>query len=229
MDDNQNRRHQMFVRVREFIQQRIADFSETGVVRQLFTDLKVTITEIEQLGSAQVTGIGQARLGTESRGEARAKLRDDLDAIYGVARTMGIESQFQRPTANNDKALLHAARSFATNALPLKAQFIAHEMPEDFLDELNADINALEVAIVAQGNAVGDHVAASAEIDAVIDRGVEIVRKLDPIMKNKYGTSASARAEWTSASHTERAPRRSAAAGGAASTPSTSTPPTSTP
>ena len=225
MDDNQNRRHSMFVRVREFIQQRIADFSETGVVRQLFTELKVTITEIEQLASAQVTGIGQARQGTESRGEARAKLRDDIDAMFGVARTMGIESQFQRPTANNDEALLHAARSFATNALPLKAQFIAHEMPEDFLDELNADINALAAAMVAQGNAVGDHVAASAAIDEVIDRGLEIVRKLDPIMKNKYASSASARAEWTSASHTERAPKRAPAAKGPTSTPPTSTPP----
>jgi hypothetical protein len=225
MDDNQNRRHQMFVRVREFIQQRIEDFSETGVVRQLFTELKVTITGIEQLASAQVTGIGQARQGTESRGETRAKLRDDIDAIYGVARTMGVESQFQRPTANNDEALLHAARSFATNALPLKAQFIAHEMPEDFLDELNADINALAAAIVDQGNAVGDHVAASAEIDEVIDRGLEIVRKLDPIMKNKYASSASARAEWTSASHTERAPKRAPAPKGPTSTPPTSTPP----
>src|SRR6266446_5248403 len=148
MDDNQNRRHQMFVRTREFIQQRIEDFSETGAVRQLFNDLKVTITLIEQLASAQVTGIGQARLGTETRGEARAELGDDLDAIFGVARTMGVESQFQRPTANNDDALLHAARSFATNALPLKAQFIAHEMPADFLDDLNADINGLEAAIV---------------------------------------------------------------------------------
>ena len=219
MDDNQNRRHQMFVRTREFIQQRIEDFSETGVVRQLFIELKVTITEVEQLASAQVTGIGQARLGTETRGEARAEVRDDIDAIFGVARTMGIESQFQRPTANNDEALLHAARSFATNALPLKAQFIAHEMPEDFLDELNADIVALEAAIVAQGNAVGDHVAASAAVDDAIDRGVEIVRKLDPIMKNKYASSASARAEWTSASHTERAPKRAPAPAGQTSTP----------
>jgi hypothetical protein len=212
----------MFVRVRGFLDQRIEDFSETGVVHQLFTEFKATITEVEQLASAQVTGIGQARLGTETRGETRAKLRDDLDAIFGVARAMGIESQFQRPTANNDEALVHAARSFATNALPLKAQFIAHEMPEDFLDELNADTLAFEAAIVAQGNAVGDHVAAGAAIDDAIDRGVEIVRKLDPIMKNKYASSASARAEWTSASHTERAPRRSTTT----PQPSPSTPPT---
>jgi hypothetical protein len=220
MDDTQNRRHSMFVRVREFIQQRIADFSETGVVRQLFTQLKVIITELEQLAAAQATGIGQARLGTENRAETRAALRDDIDAIYGVARTMGVESQFQRPTTNNDEALLQAARSFAVNALPLKAQFIAHEMPEDFLDDLNADIAAFEAAIVAQGNAVGDHVSASAAMDDLTDRGVETVRKLDPIMKNKYADSPGNLAEWLSASHTERAPKRpKTSAGGSTPTP----------
>jgi hypothetical protein len=216
MDDNHNRRHSMFVRVREFIQQRIADFAETGVVRQLFTQLKVIISEVEQLAADQASGIGLARLGTQTRGDARVALRDAIDAIYRVARTMGVESQFQRPTANNDEALLHAARSFATNALPLKAQFIAHEMPEDFLDDLNADINDLEAAIVAQGNAVGDHVSASAAIDDAIDRGVETVRKLDPIMKNKYASNPGILAEWMSASHTERAPKRA---------PATPTPP----
>lgn len=86
MDDNQNRRHQMFVRVREFIQQRVDDFSETGVARLLFTELKVTITEVEQLASTQVTGVGQARHGTQTRGEARAALQDDIEAIFRVGR-----------------------------------------------------------------------------------------------------------------------------------------------
>jgi hypothetical protein len=55
---------------------------------------------------------------------------------------------------------------------------------------------------------VGHHVAAGAAIDDAIDRGIEVVRKLDAIMKNKYANNASVLAEWTSASHTERAPRR---------------------
>jgi len=89
-------------------------------------------------------------------------------------------------------------------------------MPEDFLDDLSADINDLEASIVAQGNAVGDHVSASAAIDDAVDRCVEIVRKLDPIMKNEYASSPGNLAEWMSASHTERAPKRA---------PATPTPP----
>jgi hypothetical protein len=44
-------------------------------------------------------------------------------------------------------------------------------MPANFLDELNADIAALETAISNQASGIGDHVAAGAAIDTAIDRG----------------------------------------------------------
>lgn len=226
MTDNESRRHQMFVRVREFFAQRLADFSETGVARQLGTELTGIIATLDGHGAAQAAGIGQARQGTQTRGQARRALREDLEAISRIARTMDLQNQFPLPTEDNDKLLLNAARGFATNALPLKPQFIAHEMPADFLEDLNADINALEAAIAGQGNAVGDHVAAGAAIDDAIDRGMEIVRKLKGIVLNKYANNAAALAEWTSASHTERAPRNAAAG---STPPAGSSPPPSTP
>ena len=121
---------------------------------------------------------------------------------------MGLEAQFKRPDNDTEEALLNTAHSYATNALPLKAQFIAHEMPADFIDDLNEDIADLEAARASQGNAVGDHVSASAALDDALDRCDDIVRKLDPIMKNKYANNPGALAEWISASHIERAPRR---------------------
>jgi hypothetical protein len=45
-------------------------------------------------------------------------------------------------------------------------------------------------------------------IETEIDEGDATVRKLDAIMKNKYANNPAVLAEWTSASHTERAPRR---------------------
>jgi hypothetical protein len=55
-----------------------------------------------------------------------------------------------------------------------------------------------------------DHVNARASIDDTIDTGFEIVRKLDALVRNKYADNPGVLAEWASASHTERAPRRSA-------------------
>jgi hypothetical protein len=103
--------------------------------------------------------------------------------------------------------------------VPLKAEFILHEMPENFIEELNADIHELETEIAEHAGAVDDHVNASASIDDTINRGFEIVRKLDGLIRNKYADDPGVLAEWASASHTERAPRRRAPA------PSTPTPP----
>jgi len=208
MDDNQNRTYQRAVRVREFNAQRLVDFSETGVARQFFNDLIAAIADAKRLGEAQTTGIGQARQGTLSRRDARAAVQRAVDAIFRIARAMGLEAQFQRPANGTDEALLNTARSYATNALPLKAQFIAHEMPADFIDDLNEDIAEFEAAIANQGNAVGDHVSASAELEDALDRCDDAVRKEDPIMKNKYADDPGSLAEWISASHIERAPRR---------------------
>lgn len=208
MDDDQNRSYQRAIRVRDFNAQHIADFSETGVARQFFIDLIAAIAEVIRLGEAQTTGIGQARQGTVSRREARAALQRAIDAIFRIARSMGLGAQFQRPVNDTDEALLNTARSYAVNALPLKPQFIAHEMAADFIDDLNEDIADLEAAVATQGNAVGDHVSASAALDEALVRCDDIVRKLDPIMKNKYTNNAGALAEWISASHVERAPRR---------------------
>jgi hypothetical protein len=40
-----------------------------------------------------------------------------------------------------------------------------------------------------------------------IDRGINVVRKLDAIVKNKYANNPAVLGEWASASHNERAPR----------------------
>lgn len=219
MNDNERRRHQMFVRVRDFGQEHAADFTAGSLALQHFTNLGTVINTLDANAAAEASGRGDARQGTGSRSQARAALRDDLEAINRTAKAMaedvpGIDDKFRVPRNNNDREMLSAARAFRADADPLKAQFIAHEMPADFIEDLQADIDALEAAISNQASGIGDSVAAGAGIDATVSNGVEIVRKLDAIVRNKYANNPAALAEWTSASHTERAPRRAAAAGG---------------
>jgi hypothetical protein len=213
MNDTENRRHQMFVRVKDFGGAHTADFAANSLGRQLFTSLSAIITEVEGHSASEVSGSGLSRQGTTTRKQARADLREDLEAINRTARAMadevpGLNDKFRVPRNNNDSQLLNAARAFAADAAPLSAQFIAHELPADFLADLNADIDAMEAAISEQSGGAGSRVAAGAAIDDAIDRGVEVVRKLDAIVKNKYASNPATLAEWTSASHTERGPRR---------------------
>ena len=58
--------------------------------------------------------------------------------------TPGLDDKFRLPRSNAERAWLTAARTFHADALPLKDDFIAHEMPADFLDTLDALITDYE-------------------------------------------------------------------------------------
>ena len=213
MNDSERRKLEAFVRSRDFGAAHATDFADGSLGKQIFTDLGTIISEIDGLAASETSGRGAARQGTTTRAQARDALIEDLEALSRTARAMsdevpGIENKFRIPRDNNDQNLLNAARAAAADALPLKAKFIAHEMPADFLEDLNADIAAMEAAMSAQASGVGNHVAASAAIDDAFARGMNRLRKLDAIMRNKYANNPAVLAEWTTASHVERAPKR---------------------
>jgi hypothetical protein len=208
MNDTDGLTHQMLVRSREAFAQNVNDFSEGGAARQLYADLQTTIIEVEQNAAAFGSGRSDAKQGTQTINETREALLADLFSIREAGKVMGVEEKFPYPPRKNDEQLLQTAGVYATNALPLKAQLIAHELPEDFLEDLAADKAAFQSASAERANAVGDHISARQELDDALGRGVELVRKLTGLMKVKYANNAGKLAEWTAATHIERAPRR---------------------
>lgn len=213
MNDNENRKHQMFVRVNDFGAAHKSDFAPSSLGKQLFSTLATIITELDGHAASETSARGSARQGTGTRSQARDELRADLEAIRRTARAMsdevpGLDDKFRVPHDNNDSSLLSAARAALQDAPEYSAQFIAHEMPADFLDDLRDDIARMEESISSQGSGVGEHVAAGAAIDDAIRRGFETVRKLDAIVRNKYAGNPAVLAAWDSGSHIERAPKR---------------------
>ncbi|MDX6694418.1 MAG: hypothetical protein QOF02_2021 [Blastocatellia bacterium] len=123
--------------------------------------------------------------------------------------TPGLEEKFRLPRGNaNDQELLAAARACAADAVPLKAMFIEYGLPADFLEDLNDDIEAFEAAVAAQEAGRRERVTATAAIDEVIERGMQIVRRLDAIVRNVLRDQPAKLAAWESARHVERAPKR---------------------
>ena len=218
MDDRENRKLAAFARAESFGAAHMSDFAPTSLAKQLFTELTGIVATLGGHASFEASGVGLARQGTTTRGAARDQLRFDLEAMARTARAMandivGIEEKFRLPRGNSDQRLIATARAFAADAAPFEAQFIAHELSTDFLQDLLDDIAALETAIIEQASGRGDHVAARAEIDENIEKGSLVMRRLDAIVKNKYTNNPGVLAEWLSASHTERDPRRSRSAG----------------
>jgi hypothetical protein len=208
MDDTYRITHQTLVRSRETFAQWLADFSAGGAARQLYADLQADTASVELKGAAYGTGRSDAKHGTQTTNATREMLLADLFAIREAGKVMNVEEKFPYPSRNNNEELLQMADVYATNALPLKTQFIAHELPSDFLDNLAENKAALQDAIAGRLNAVGDHIAAREELDDALAHGVDTVRKLTGLMKVKYANNPGKLAEWLAASHIERPSRR---------------------
>ena len=216
MKDTERRKYEMFLRVREFGVAHAPEFPPTTLAGELFERLGLVINEMNTHTSAQSAGRGGARESTGSKAAARDELRRDLEAISRTARVMalsmpGLENKFRAPRSVSDQELLATARAFAADALPLRNDFTRRGLPDNFLEDLAGDIEDFEETIALTIQKRGEHVAATAAIDGVVERGVNAVRELDVIMRNRFASDPSTLAAWLSASHTQRTPRRESA------------------
>lgn len=212
MDDLETRRLDMFIRARQFGAAHSDAFPANTRGSEVIAELNEVITALQEHATTQASGTRGAKEGTAVKTAAREALREDLEAIARTARVMalttpGLDDKFRLPRNAGDQAWLAAARSFAQDAAPIKAEFTRRGLPANFLEDLNADIETLEESINSRAQKIGKRVAASAGIDETTGRGMNAVREFDAIVRNVFGNDAATLAEWTSASHVERQPR----------------------
>ncbi len=209
MNNHLSRRYEMLRRVRDFGATHATDFPTDTLGSALFAAVGTTITEIEQAAATQASKGSSAKQETESKSLAREALLEEMEAIGLTARALalknpGLENKFRVPRTASDSDLLNAARAFLTDATPLSAEFIRHEMPADFLDDLREAITAFEHAITARNQNREGRISATASLDAIIDAGFKQVKQLNAVVRNKYRNDSAMLAAWTSASHVER-------------------------
>ena len=212
MNELDNKRYQMLIRVREFGSRHASAFPADSLGGQTFAEVGAVITALAGYATTQSVGKGGARERTVSKATARAALYEHLLAINVTARalaldTPGLETKFRMPRSGTDQALLTAGLAFAADAVPLAGTFQQHEMPANFIDELHADIAALEEALSGRVRSRDAHVAATAALEATVERGIKAVQRLQAIVRNKFRDDPAVLAAWESASHVERRSR----------------------
>jgi hypothetical protein len=79
---------------------------------------------------------------------------------------------------------------------------------ERVFQNLEANITAYEAALTDQHTAKEERVTAAASIDAAVERGMDALRQLDVIVRNKLRDNPAALAAWLSARRIERPTRR---------------------
>ncbi|HEX8559687.1 MAG TPA: hypothetical protein VF668_16430 [Pyrinomonadaceae bacterium] len=225
MNSGINRMYAMFVRVSSFADERAGAFPAGSLGAEAVAEVKTAVESLNEAGASQTSGLTSVHRATAERFAAREALREGMAAFARTARVMaldtpGLENKFRLPRSGSDPALLQTARAFAADALPLKDLFLRHEMPASFLEDFRQDIADLERAMGQQDTGRGAHVSATATVESAAERGMNAVRRLDAIVRNKFRDDPAARAAWESARHVESAPRRrqrgddSAGAGG---------------
>jgi hypothetical protein len=213
MNDTVNSRLQTFRRMQEFCTSHSTDFAPASLGAQLSTKLSTQLSDLTGLTGTQAASDGAASQGTELRADARDDLRSRLKKFSRTAHAIaievpGLDNMFRLPRGDSDEELIAAARAVAADAVPLLSHFIAHEMPATCLDDLNASITRFEDKMDDQSGAVGDRIGSRVAINGKLEDLMLTRRQLNPIMENKYADDPATLAEWTRASHIERAAKK---------------------
>jgi len=221
MNDRDKRRYDAFKRIQTFGDANAADFAAGGVAQTNFTSINQVITGLDNAKAGQV---GNADTSLDTLHNA---VRLDLQNITRTAAAIdqdepGFADTFHPPKAYNPAALLTTADAFLqqlavkptddaatkTAKTALVAKFAAHEMPANFVTNLQTDRAAITDEEKNLESDSEDRVGNTAVISPLIRQGMKALNTLDAIMHNKYGAQPAKLAAWTTASHIERDPQR---------------------
>jgi hypothetical protein len=213
LNDQEKRLLDTFKRVRDFYVAHDILFPTGTLARDLFDTIGGVVNDLEGYAAAEFGGRGAARQGTATKALAKAAILKDLAILRRTARAMsvnmpGFEEKFRVPYKQDGQELVTTARAALMAAEPLKAEFLRREVQERVFQSLAANIAAYEAAITERNTAREERVAATASIDAAIEIGLNALRQLDPIVRNKLHNNTATLAAWLSAKRVERAPRR---------------------
>jgi hypothetical protein len=188
-------------------------FPADTVVGKRFADLGLLLLKIDELGSRQAQEKGSAKAATEAKRAVRERIRQRMKSIRDTAVSVegerpGVSQNFNMPDSTSDESLTEAARAFMAAATPLKSLFLSREMPENFLEELAADVRLFEGLINEQNLHNGSRTAASTLLKDACAQVLTLRRELDPIVRNKYRNDPERLTLWEAASRLERQARK---------------------
>jgi hypothetical protein len=203
----------MLIRVRQLGLSHAGSFPTNSAAAELFADVARVITDMQGHSAAQAQHVRAAREKTTHKKVAFDALRALMEATFRTVGTIkgdtsGLADKFRLPKSKRAQDWLAAARSFATDAEPLKDEFIRRGMAATFLDDYHSRIHAVEQSMEGRAQTSAAHVSDTVSVAEAAERGRQVVRELDAVLRNIFADNHAALAEWESASRVERAPRR---------------------
>jgi hypothetical protein len=212
MNDRERRKCSTVKAIISFYDSFADSIDPQSIMGKLFSTVKTAGDKLATYSSDHVSETVGSHKSANNKSVARDLLLEDLKAIARTSISIGkqingFSDVFVIPYDLNEQQLLDLARSFAKNAAPNVADFVARDMQPDFLDHLNADITAYEQILTEQHQTRADKAAANALFHEALDQALAAIDELKCIVPNKFKYNTAALAAWKVAVHTQRAPR----------------------
>lgn len=211
MTDRETNMQDMFIRLVQFDEVNKTDYADLPLAKTNFDVIRKELNGLETDSAAEVSGAeGRA---VEQKSVLAEAMRRKMKRYSRTARALnfddpGFRRLFRIPDENNYQVLLATAREFVEEARRFAADFTRMGISPALADELEDDIEDLETAINAKASAQIETVGATAAIDERIERAMTAAKILDPIMHNVYFDNSAKLAEWVTARHVKKAPKR---------------------
>lgn len=199
-------------RVQVFAVAQAAAFPAGSHVAEVLATHTAASAQAEMQAAKQVAAALDHQESTEQKNAAINSLVELMRAINQTARSInkqfpGIADQFRMPRYS-DQAILNCARAFIQAATPIAAEFTKRGLPDSFLADLQAAIDAVEAAEARQSAALANQTAATAALRLALRQEQDAVSELNAIMRNHFRNDPATLAAWESASRVERAPKK---------------------
>lgn len=176
--------------------------------------LENRLARADQLAAQQRDGILQVRAASARKYELRRILtKTHLEHLARVAEIAAQEAPelprkfLLRPENNTYLAFRTAARGMAAEAEVYKELLVKHGLADAVLENLVPTLDEFDAAVQQGTEGRRAHVGASAELDAVADEVVQVVKVMDALNRLRFASDPEALAAWESASNVVAAPR----------------------
>ncbi len=168
----------------------------------------------EQLAAQQRDGILQVRTASAKKRDLRRTVkRSHINHLARVAEVAAREEPemsrkfMLRREANPYLAFRTAARGMAAEAESRKELLVKHGLTDTVLGALVKALDEFDAAVEQGSQGRRAHVGASADLDAVADEVVQVVKVMDGLNRYRFEKDPERLAGWESASNVVATPR----------------------
>jgi hypothetical protein len=213
MNNKDNKLREMCLRVQECRQVLGGKIPDGSYAAELFTRLSQSLAQLDAHTSAQTRSARAVTESVSGKGTARSTLLDLLKAVGRTVKPLdkkipGVANKFHVPGRLNDQDLLSLARVFATEVVPLQAELAKRGLSATLAGDIAAAAAAFEQAVGRKTLHKETRIASHATVKRTLRECTDIVRELDPIVRNLCDGDDPALAAWDSATHVQSATRR---------------------